>query len=89
MKINLSSHFKRAYQKIPRHIQKDFDAKIAIFIKNLRHPSLKTHKLQGKHQSCLAFRLRDGFRVLFEFPAPNTADLLDIGSRDIYRQRKK
>jgi len=52
MKINLSSHFKRAYKKLPLHLQKDFDNKITIFIKNPNEPFLKTHKLKGKYQDC-------------------------------------
>lgn len=86
MKVNVSSRFKRSYKKTPQPIQKDFDKKISIFIKTPAHPSLKTHKLKGKLQECLAFRLKDGYRVLFEFSEPDTVDLLDIGSHDIYKR---
>lgn len=86
MNVNLSPRFKRSYKKIPRHIQSDFDKKIKIFIDNPNHSSLKTHKLKGKLQECLAFRLKDGYRVLFEFSVPDTVDLLDVGSHDIYKQ---
>ncbi|MFC1790613.1 type II toxin-antitoxin system YafQ family toxin [Patescibacteria group bacterium] len=89
MKINLSSRFKRSYKKTPQHIQNDFDKKIALFIKTPSDPSLKTHKLKGRLQECLAFRLKDGYRVLFEFSDPETVDLLDIGSHDIYRRFRK
>ncbi|MBI4652887.1 type II toxin-antitoxin system mRNA interferase toxin, RelE/StbE family [Candidatus Kuenenbacteria bacterium] len=86
MKINLSSRFKRSYKKTPQYIQNDFDKKISIFIKIPNHPSLKTHKLKGKLQKCLAFRLKDGYRVLFEFSNPETIDLLDIGPHNIYNR---
>lgn len=89
MKVNLSSRFKRSYKKAPRHIQKDFDHKIETFIHNPNDPSLKTHKLQGKLQECLAFRLKDGFRVLFEFSSADSVDLLDVGSHDIYKKIRK
>ncbi|MBU1032314.1 type II toxin-antitoxin system RelE/ParE family toxin [Patescibacteria group bacterium] len=87
MNINLSTRFTRAYKRLPSHIQDDFDKKITIFIKNPHHSSLKAHKLKGKYQTCLSFRLRDGYRVLFEFSAPDTVDLLDIGSHDLYKKR--
>lgn len=86
MKVNLSPRFKRGYKKVPQHIQSDFDKKISIFMKVPNHPSLKTHKLKGKLQECLAFRLKDGYRVLFEFSGPNTVDLLDIGPHDVYKR---
>jgi len=86
MEVNLSLRFKRSYKKIPRHIQSDFEKKIGTFMSNPNHPSLKTHKLKGKLQECLAFRLKDGFRVLFEFSGTDTVDLLDIGSHDVYKR---
>ncbi len=52
-----------------------------------KHLSLKTHRLKGKLQECLAFRLRDGYRVLFEFATLDIVNLLDIGSHDIYKKR--
>jgi addiction module RelE/StbE family toxin len=89
MNVNLSPRFKRSYKKAPQHIRNDFDKKINIFIENLDHPSLKTHKLKGKLQECLAFRLKNGYRVLFEFSGPDTVDLLDIGSHDIYKRFRR
>ena len=55
-------------------------------MKNPDDPSLKTHKLKGKLQECLAFRLKDGFRVLFEFSRTDSVDLLDVGAHDIYQR---
>ncbi len=87
--INLSSRFKRDYKKIPLHIQDNFDEKIKLFIKNPNHPSLKTHKLKGRLQACLAFCLRDGYRVLFEYSGINCLDLLAIGHHDYYNKWNK
>lgn len=87
MKINLSPRFKRTYKKLPQHIQKDFKERIIEFVKDPYYPSLKTHKLKGKYQECLAFRLKDGYRVLFEFTSPDTINLLYVGPHDIYKKR--
>ena len=86
MYVNLSPRFERSYKKMPHHIQSDFDQKINLFVENPYHPSLRTHKLKGKLQECLAFCLKDGYRVLFEFSEPDTVDLLEIGSHDIYKR---
>ena len=86
MVINLSPRFTRAYKNLPKHIQKDFKEKIQAFIKDPRSPSVKTHKLKGRLQSCLAFRLRDGYRVLFDFSAADTVNMLDVGPHDIYKR---
>ena len=89
MNVNLSPRFKRNYKRVPQRIQSDFDKKISIVIKTPDHPSLKTHRLKGKLQECLAFRLKDGYRVLFEFSGSDTVDLLDIGSHDIYKRFRR
>ena len=89
MEVRVSSRFKRSFKTIPIHIQQDFELKIVLFMKNPRDQKLVTHKLKGKLQECLAFDLRDGFRVLFEFIDRNIVSLLDIGSHDKYHQWKK
>jgi addiction module RelE/StbE family toxin len=86
MFVNLSPRFKRSYKNLPRPVQTDFQTKIQIFIENPYHHALKTHKLKGRLQECLAFRLRDGYRVLFEFSSTDTVNLLDIGSHDVYKK---
>ena len=70
------------------NVKKDFDQKILVFIENFQNASLETHKLKGKYQNCLAFRLKNGYRVLFEFSGKDMVDLLDIGSHDIYKKTK-
>jgi len=57
-----------------------------MFIQDPRHPSLKIHKLKGRLQECLAFRLMNGYRVLFEFSASDTVHLLDVGAHDRYKR---
>ena len=86
MFVNLSPRFQRSYKNLPRHIQEDFKTKIQTFTKDPRHHTLKTHKLKGKLQECLAFQLKDGFRVLFEFSSPGTVNLLNVGPHDIYKK---
>ena len=87
MEVNLSPRFQRSYKKLPSHLKTDFKEKIALFIENPYDPSLRTHKLKGRLQESLAFRLSDGYRVLFEFSSPGVIDLLDVGPHDIYRKR--
>ncbi len=87
MIVNFSPRLKRAYKKLAVHIQDDFDKKITLFMQDPNHPALRTHKLKGRFQECRAFRLRDGYRVLFEFTSSDIVNLLDVGSHDIYKRR--
>ena len=83
--INRTTRFKHTYKSLPQHIRDDFDKKITLFVQNPRTPQLRTHKLKGKLQGCLAFCLRDGFRVLFDFASNDTVNLIDIGPHNKYR----
>lgn len=84
MEIRFSPHFKRAYKALPSHIQQSFDKQIAVFIKLPRDPRLGAHKLKGQLQECLAFKLADGYRVLFEYADSAVVQLLDVGPHDHY-----
>ncbi|HAZ28240.1 MAG TPA: type II toxin-antitoxin system mRNA interferase toxin, RelE/StbE family [Candidatus Magasanikbacteria bacterium] len=86
MEVHISSRFKRAYKKLSLSIQDDFNEKIILFIKDPFHPLLRTHKLKGKLQTCFAFRLKDGYRVLFDFSSPGVVDIFDIGHHDLYQK---
>ena len=84
MEVRYSPRFKRAYQTLPNHIQASFDERISIFMQNPRNPRLRVHKLKGRLDECLAFYLRDGYRVLFEFEKNEIVLLLTVGPHDHY-----
>jgi addiction module RelE/StbE family toxin len=84
MEISFSTRFKRAYKKLPEHIQENFDAKIRLFIESPSHPQLRVHMLRGKLHECLSFSLRDGYRVLFDITDRHIVRLLDVGNHDSY-----
>jgi len=86
MIINRTARFKRAFKKLPLHIQKDFFKNIKIFMQDYKNPRLRTHKLRGQMEECYAFCLRDGFRVLFEFNGNNEINLIAIGPHDYYKR---
>lgn len=86
MEIRYSPRFKRAYQTLPPQIQESFDKQITLFINNPHDPRLRTHKLKGQLEECLAFDLRDGYRVLFEYATKDIVNLLAVGPHDHYRR---
>jgi mRNA-degrading endonuclease RelE of RelBE toxin-antitoxin system len=45
--FQFSSRFKKEYQKLPKEIQKTFDEKLSLFLKNPSHPSLRVKQIQG------------------------------------------
>ncbi|MCM2283277.1 MAG: hypothetical protein NDI81_00745 [Desulfobacula sp.] len=45
--FQFSKRFKKEYQKLPKEIQKAFDEKLSLFLKNPSHPSLRLKQIQG------------------------------------------
>lgn len=84
--IHVSSRFERSFKRMPSHICEDFKKQISIFQEHPFHPSLHTHKLGGKLREYYAFYLRDGYRVLFDFMAPDVVLLVNVGSHDDYQK---
>ncbi len=84
--IHVGSRFERSFKRMPLHICEDFEKKISIFQEHPFNPLLRTHKLGGRLREYYAFYLRDGYRVLFDFVAPTTALLVNIGSHDDYQK---
>ena len=48
MKLLLSAHFKKDYQKLPQPIKRKVEKQLGILVKNPLHPSLGVKKMKGK-----------------------------------------
>jgi mRNA-degrading endonuclease RelE of RelBE toxin-antitoxin system len=43
----VSRRFKKEYNGLPKEIQKAFDQKLQVFLKDMAHPSLRVKRIQG------------------------------------------
>lgn len=59
--------------------------KIGVFIDNPKHPSLKTHKLNGALSGFLSFSVDYQIRIIFEYGEKDTVHFLKIGNHDVYK----
>ncbi|MDO8575613.1 MAG: type II toxin-antitoxin system mRNA interferase toxin, RelE/StbE family [bacterium] len=66
-------------------IQKIAKKKIDNFKKNHKHPSLKTHKLNGILADYFSFSVDYEIRIVFEFGKKDTVHFLKIGDHSIYK----
>lgn len=85
MDIEHSSHFLRAYQKLPFTAQKKAEQKEGWFRSDPFDPRLKTHKLRGKLKDFYAFSIDQKNRIVFRFATHHTVVFLDVGGHDIYQ----
>ena len=45
--LQFSKRFKQEYNNLPKKIQKAFDEKLSLFLKQMSHPSLRVKPVQG------------------------------------------
>lgn len=85
MEIEYSTHFRRAYQKLPSGVQKRAEKREALFREHPFHLVLKTHKLHGKLKEFFSFSIDHRYRIVFKFVGRQRVVFLDAGDHDIYR----
>ena len=81
MRIRRTDRFKKDYQRLPSHIQGRVDEKLRFLLRDLRHPSLRVHKLWGA-EGLWEFSVTIEYRVIFEIEGEYYV-LLGIGPHRI------
>jgi len=81
--FQFSRRFKKEYNKLPKEIQKAFDEKLSLFLKNPSHPSLRVKQIQGiknRWEGSITMKYRFTFQFLENellFRAIGTHDILN------------
>ena len=76
-----SKKFKKQYQALPREIQQAFNEKLALFLNDTLHPSLRVRKIKGtldRWEGSVTMK----YRFTFHFDG-ETAVLRSIETHDI------
>ena len=76
-----SKRFKKEYNSLPKEVQKAFDNKLALFLDNTTHPSLRVKRIQGTKGRWEA-SVTKNYRFTFEY-VENTVLFRTIGTHDI------
>jgi len=77
-----SRRFKKEYTNLPKEIQKTFDQKLQLFLKDISHPSLRVKQIQGtknRWEGSVTMKYRFTFQFLKDgvlFRAIGTHDIL-------------
>jgi mRNA interferase RelE/StbE len=79
-----SRRFKKEYNNLPKEIQKAFDQKLQLFLKDISHPSLRVKRIQGtknRWEGSITMK----YRFTFEL-SENTLIFRAIGTHDILKR---
>lgn len=85
LKIIYTEKFISQFELLDHKTQKLAEKKIDIFIVNYKHPSLKTHKLNGVLDGYFSFSVNYQIRIVFEYGKKDTVYFLKIGDHAVYR----
>jgi len=79
-----SKRFKKEYKNLPMKIQTAFDKKLALFLKNMSHPSLRVKRIQGTNDQWEG-SITMKYRFTFEF-LQDVVLFRTIGTHDILKR---
>lgn len=85
MIIQYSYQFIKMYRKLPNEIKDLAQTKEDLFKQDKFHPSLRTHKLNGKMSDVYAFSINHKYRILFEIYDEKIIRFISIGGHDMYK----
>ena len=85
--IERTGRFEKSFEKLNAKTQRLFIKKLGTFIDDEYFPSLRTHKLKGKHQNEFAFSVTDDIRAIYEKRSEKEKEILvfkfvDIGGHN-------
>ena len=79
-----SKRFKKEYNRLPKKIQKAFNEKLTLFLKEIPHPSLRVKRIQGtknRWEGSVTMK----YRFTFEFLKDEVL-FRTIGTHDILKR---
>ena len=69
MMLNFTKQFVRDYRRLPFQIQKQTDKKLEFLLADMRHPSLRVHKIKGQNEvweGSITMNYRFTFQIIGE-----------------------
>jgi len=80
MRIAKAKQFEKQYRKLPVKIQKQFVARLKLYLENKNHSLLHVHSLKGKYLGLWSFNVTADVRVIFDESYEDVLILTAIGS---------
>ncbi len=84
LEISYSSHFLRAFKKLPKNLRFEVAEREAMFKADCFDGRLKTHKLGGSLKEFWAFSITSAYRIMFAFESEGIVTFVDVDDHSIY-----
>ncbi len=73
------THFKKQFRKLSKGIQKAFEERVYIFLKQPSNIVLNNHPLQGDRRDCWSINITGDIRAIYKLQG-TIAIFIDIGT---------
>lgn len=83
-RFQFTRRFERVFKRLPKEIQESAFQKLALWVQNPSHPSLRIKRMKG-HSKIWEMSVTMDYRITFEHENANTILLRKIGTHDILR----
>jgi mRNA-degrading endonuclease RelE of RelBE toxin-antitoxin system len=83
--IRLTASFEKLIKRLPRSVREQAYEKLALYIQNPKHPSLRVKRIKGT-DAIWELSVTMSYRVTFELPDDKTLLLRRIGTHDILKK---
>jgi len=80
MDIRFSRSFARQFKKLPASIQNKFEERIALFVADQTHPSLRVHPLHGNYAGYWSMNITGDVRAIYKKEGESAILLALIGT---------
>ena len=80
MIIRYRKTFSKRYKKLPPKIQRQFDDRLRLFVKNPSDPLLKLHPLRGRYAGYWSINVTSDYRALFVRKSDSAIMFMLIGT---------
>lgn len=84
LQITYTDRFQKHYKGLNENEKKQFRTKLAIFVENPMHPSLRVKRIQGT-PDLFEFSVNMDIRVIWFYEGESLVALVDIGHHDILK----
>lgn len=65
MTIQYTPKFKKQYKKLPAKLQRQFDERLQLFVKDPTNPMLRVHPLKGSYSGYWSMNVSGDLRALY------------------------
>lgn len=80
MRLNRTRNFNKQYKKLPERVQQQFKVRLALWLVNSEHPTLRVHPLKGSLSGYWSMNISGDYLAVYYFQSEEIVVFTLIGT---------